>query len=170
MAYLRDNPAATLQTLSGALAAKRQRCWVNLGGQLALADDVAQLKADIKAGKLDTWTAIHEAYDRLWQKYPLDKQRHAFATLLDLLDVKSLTPQAWLAALDEAVRIQQYIADQTYQSRKKDFDNPFRQMMYSTSEEMAAVLGTAEGNSFVKQVRQETQAFAELAEAIKKRG
>ncbi|MCX5676136.1 MAG: DUF4954 family protein [Planctomycetota bacterium] len=170
MAYLRDNPAATLRTLSGALAAKRQRLWVNLGGQLALADDVTQLKADIKAGKLDTWTAIHEAYDRLWQKYPLDKQRHAFATLLDLLDIKSLTPQAWLAALDEAVRIQHYIADQTYQSRKKDFDNPFRQMTYSTPEEMAAVLGTAEGNSFVKQVRQETLAFAELAEAIKKRG
>ncbi|MBE3133391.1 MAG: DUF4954 family protein [Acidobacteria bacterium] len=170
MAYLRDNPAATLETLSGALAAERRRCWVNLGGQLALADDVAQLKADIKDGKLDSWTAIHEAYDRLWQKYPLDKQRHAFATLLDLLEIKSLTPQAWLAALDEAVRIQQYIADQTYQSRKKDFDNPFRQMTYSTPEEMAAVLGTAEGNSFVKQVRQETQAFAELAEAIKKRG
>jgi hypothetical protein len=91
-------------------------------------------------------------------------------TLLDLLGLKQLTPRAWTAALDEAVKIQQYVCDQTYLSRKKDFDNPFRQMVYSTPEEMAAVLGTAEGNSFVKQVRKETQAFGDLAEAIKKRG
>jgi hypothetical protein len=167
---MQGNPEATLRTLADALAGPRQRAWVNLGGQLMPADDLAHLKADIKSGKHATWAAIHEAYDRLWQKYPLDKQRHALATLLDLLEVPALTPQAWLAALDEAVRIQQYVADQTYLSRKKDYDSPFRQMTYSTPEEMAAVLGTAEGNSFVKQVRKETQALAEGVEAIKGRG
>jgi len=170
IAYMTDNPSATLQSMTAALAGGRQRQWANLGGQLVLAEDLAQLKADIKNGKLQTWTAIHEAYDRLWQKYPLDKQRHALATLLALLGADSLTPQAWAAALDEAVRIQQYVADQTYLSRKKDFDDPFRQTVYSTPEEMAAVLGTAEGNSFVKQVRKETQALAQVVEEIKRRG
>jgi hypothetical protein len=170
IAYMKENPSATLKDMTAALAGKRQRQWANLGGQLVLADDLAQLKADIKDGKLQTWTAIHEAYDRLWQKYPLDKQRHALATLLALLGAESLTPQAWAAALDEAVKIQQYVADQTYRSRKKDYDNPFRQMVYSTPEEMEAVLGTAEANSFVKQVRKETQALAEAVEAIRKRG
>jgi hypothetical protein len=32
------------------------------------------------------------------------------------------------------------------------------------------VLGTAEGNGFVKQVRKETRALAELVEEIKRRG
>jgi hypothetical protein len=170
MAYLRDNPGATLKAMTDALAGPRRRTWANLGGQLVQADDLAHLVADIKDGKINTWAEMHEAYDRLWQKYPADKVRHAFATLLDLLGVRQLTPQAWTAALDEAVKIQQYVCDQTYLSRKKDFDNPFRQMVYSTPEEMAAVLGTAEGNSFVKQVKKETADFAALAEAIKKRG
>jgi hypothetical protein len=170
LAYMKDNPSATLQSMAAALAGKRQRQWTNLGGQLVMAEDLAQLKADIKSGGLQTWTAIHEAYDKLWQKYPLDKQRHALATLLALLGADSLTPQAWAAALDEAVRIQQYVADQTYLSRKKDFDSPFRQMSYGSPDEMAAVLGTAEGNSFVKQVRKETQALAQVVEEIKKRG
>ena len=170
IAYMKDNPRATLKGMAEALAGKRQQQWANLGGQLVMAEDLAQLKADIKSGKIQTWTAIHEAYDKLWQKYPLDKQRHALATLLALLGAESLTPQAWADALDEAVRTQQYVADQTYLSRKKDYDNPFRQMNYSTPEEMAAVLGTAEGNGFVKQVRKETQALAELVDEIKRRG
>jgi hypothetical protein len=168
--YMKDNPFAALRDITGALAGKRQRQWENMGGQLVLAEDLAQLRHDIKSGKLATWSAIHDAYDGLWQKYPLDKQRHALATLLALLGADSLTPQAWAAALDEAVKIQQYVADQTYLSRKKDYDSPFRRMSYSTPEEMAAVLGTAEGNSFVKQVRKETLALAEVVDEIKRRG
>ncbi|MCX5683308.1 MAG: hypothetical protein NT049_06450 [Planctomycetota bacterium] len=106
----------------------------------------------------------------MWQKYPLDKQRHAMATLLALLGADNFTPQAWAGALDEAVKTQQYVADQTYLSRKKDYDNPFRRMSYSTPEEMAAVLGTAEGNGFVKQVRKETQELADRVDEIKRRG
>ncbi len=170
IAYMNENPQATLKSMARALAAKRQTDWVNLGGQLVRADDLAKLKTAIKTGKLDSWQAVHDAYDRLWEKYPRDKQRHAFATLLALLGAKDLTAKAWAAALDEAVRIQQYVADQTYITRKKDYDNPFRRMVYSTPEEMSAVLGTPEDNSFVKQVRKETAAFAALVESIKARG
>ncbi len=170
LAWMQANPRANLKAMAHALAGPREREWVNLGGQLVTAGDLTQLKADIKQGRLNTWTAVHDAYARLWQRYPLDKQRHAYATLLDLLEVKTLTAKAWAAALDEAVTIQQYVSDQTYLSRKKDYENPFRRMAYSTDEEMEAVLGTAENNSFVKQVRKETQAFAELVEAVKKRG
>ena len=68
-------------------------------------------------------------------------------------------PELWNAALDEAVRIQEYVRDQVYVSRKKDYDNPFRQTTFRNAEEMKAVLGTAEDNSFVKQVQQETELF-----------
>jgi hypothetical protein len=170
LAYMTANPGADLARMASALAGKRQRTWVNMGGQVMLGADLDRLKADIKEGRLNTWAAVHEFYDRMWEKYPLDKQRHAYATLLDLAGIERLTPAAWAAALDEAVRIQEYVADQTYVTRKKDYDNPFRRMVYDTPEEMAAVLGTAEANSFVRQVRKETEAFAELAAAIKRRG
>jgi hypothetical protein len=170
VAYMTDNPGATLSTMGQTLAGRRDRHWVNMGGQLMKAADLTALKADIKEGRLTTWTAIHEAYDRLWQRYPLDKQRHAFATLLDLLGMESLTPATWAAALDEAVSIQEFVAEQTFVTRKKDYENPFRQMVYTTPDEMTAVLGTAEANSFVKQVRKDTQAFKDLVAAVKQRG
>lgn len=164
--YRRENPRATLSSMCKALGGKRQRRWVNLGGQLMPRCDMDNLRARIKSGKLNTWLAIHEEYDRLWDEYPQAKQRHAFATLLDLLGEKKLTRDLWVSALNKAVEIQKYIAEQTYISRKKDYENPFRQTTFETPQEMQAVLGTAEKNSFVKQVRKETNQFEKAVKAV----
>jgi len=170
LGYMEENPQANLASMRDALSGKRQRQWVNLGGQLAIAGDVERLIEDITSGRLASWSAIHETYDKLWEKYPLDKHRHALATLLDLLGAKKLSAELWASALDEAVAIQRYVAEQTYATRKKDYDNPFRQTTFATPQEMHAVLGTAEENSFVKQVRRETETFTALVKAVKKRG
>jgi hypothetical protein len=170
LVYLETHPDATFASLGEALAGARDRLWINLGGQLVPAADLDRLRSDVGAGRLGTWEDIHHRYDALWQEYPLAKQRHAWATLCDLLAVKQIDKSLWTAALDKAVEIQEYIRDQVYQTRKKDFDSPFRRMVYSTPAEMAAVLGSPEDNSFVKQVRKETAAFAALVESIKARG
>ncbi len=170
LAYMKSNADATLESMSSQLGGDRVREWENLGGQLVSSADLEQLRSDIKAGSLSDWNAIHARYDELWEKYTLDKQRHAYATLLELLGVKELTGELWGAALDEAVAVQEYIAEQTYISRKKDFDNPFRRVSYSSDAEMHAVLGSADENSFIKQVRSETKDFTALVEEIKKRG
>ena len=167
MDYMQVNAAATMEQMCKKLTGPRCRDWVNLGGQLVMVDDFKTLRADIKSGKIDDWHGVHERYDELWEKYPLDKQAHAFATLLELLGVEKLTPELWSGALDEAVDIQRYICDQTYTSRKKDDENPFRQITFATTAEMKAVLGTAEDNSFVKQVRRETKEFEKLACLLK---
>ena len=62
-------------------------------------------------------------------------------------------------ALDQALDAQRLLCRQTYQTRLKDFENPFRQTTFRNAEEMAEVVGTIEDNSFVKQVRQETEDF-----------
>jgi len=67
------------------------------------------------------------------------------------------------------VKIQKFVCDQVYNSRKKDFDNPFRQATFRNMDEMNAALGTIEENSFIVQVRQETEDFEKLTEEIKKR-
>ena len=71
--------------------------------------------------------------------------------------------------LDEAIRIHRYISDQTFITRKKDYENPFRKMVYQDQQEMQAVLGRVEQNNFVKQIRAEHKKFVETAEALKKR-
>ena len=169
LGYVSSAGEADLGAMAEALGGSRQRRWANLGGQLIPADDVEGLRREIRSGGMGTWHDIHAAYDRLWEEYPQAKCRHAYGTLLAVLGAEALTPALWNEALDEAIRIQQYVCDQTYASRRKDFDNPFRAMVYRTREEMAAVLGAPEDNSFVKQVRQETEEFAAKANAARAR-
>ena len=52
-----------------ALQGARKANWINLGGQLVPQEDVDQLRADIASGTLDSWEAIHQRYDSLWQSY-----------------------------------------------------------------------------------------------------
>ena len=73
----------------------------------------------------------------------------------------------WPALLDRAVEIQRYIADEVYRTRKKDFDNPFRQETFRSREEMEATVGTIEDNDFVQRVREDTDRFTARVAALK---
>ncbi|MGC9455391.1 MAG: DUF4954 family protein [Phycisphaerae bacterium] len=167
--YLEANDGTTLESMHTDLAGPRRRQWENLGGQIVARDDVDELRRRIGDGELQTWDDIHRAYDELWQRYPRDKQAHAYATLLELLGVEQPGREQFAAALDEAVVIQRYIRDATYESRKKDYDDPFRTMVYESPEEMEAVVGTIEDNSFVRTVREQTETFEQRVEAAKQR-
>ena len=168
--YLKSRPGETFSTLCAALKNKRTQRWVNLGGQLIPEKDVDQIRSDIGKGKLATWKAIHQRYDALWEEYPLERQKHAFATLCELLGSDTPTKEQWTAALDRAVAIQEHIRDQVYLSRKKDYDNPFRLTTCRNAAEMTAATGTVDDNGFIKQVRNETGFFRKQVEGIRSRG
>ena len=170
LAYLAANREATRQTMCNALAGPRQRHWVNLGGQLVPERDVTALRRRIKSGELASWNDIHGACDQMWEAYELQKQRHAHAVLLELVGAETLSAEAWQQALDEAPATQEYVREQVYLTRKKDYDDPFRRITFADEAEMRAVVGTAEDNSFVKQVREDTEAFAELVDSVRARG
>jgi len=170
MTYISSNLKATFLSMCKDLNNKRQHEWVNLGGQIIPKDDVDKLRADIGSGRLKTWKDIHDRYDKLWSKYTTDKQKHAFAILCELSGKEHLTKADWKSSLDKAVSIQKYVCEQVYITRKKDYDNPFRQATYRNMDEMKAAIGTIDENSFIIQVRKETNDFIKQAEKIKKRG
>jgi hypothetical protein len=157
--YLQKNGQQNFASLCKALKGAPERGWTNLGGQLVPTREVDRLRADIGLGKLDTWDNIHAHYDQLSMAYPIEKQRHAFAVLCGLLETTAPTKKHWLQALDRVVKIQEYIYDQVYASRKKDDDNPFRRATFRNANEMKAAVGTVDENSFVKNVRKETDEF-----------
>jgi hypothetical protein len=169
IAYMSSYPKATFSVLCTDLKSKRQKEWVNLGGQMMTKEDVDKLRSDIGAGKLKTWDEIHVRYNELWVKYKIDKQKHSFATLCELFGSDHITLADWKSALEKTVNIQKFVCDQVYNSRKKDFDNPYRQSTFRNMAEMKAALGTIEENSFIVQVRQETEDFELQVEGIKKR-
>jgi len=99
----------------------------------------------------------------------LDKQRHAYAVLSSLLGVEKIDAKSWPGILDKAIELQDYICEQVYDSRHKDYDNHFRQITFKNEAEMLAAVGTIEDNSFIVQVREETAAFKNLVNTLKQR-
>jgi NDP-sugar pyrophosphorylase family protein len=169
IAWTESNPNASFSRMQEDLAVKRQKEWVNLGGQIMQKKDVDQLRADIVSGKFPGWREIHKRYNKIWQKYPLDKQKHSWAVLCGLYCTRNLTNEQWVEALDRTIEIQKYVSEQVYTSRKKDFENHFRLITFRNADEMKAALGTVDENSFIVQVRKETDELLGKIEEVKKR-
>lgn len=156
LAYTESHPEIDLMALSRQLESRRQREWINLGGQLMMITDFDRLRMDIREGRLNSWKAIHKRYNEIWKRYPMDKLRHAYLSLCFVMGVDKMAPATWLEVLAHEERIQQYIANQVYLSRKKDHDNTFRHATYRNAEEMDAAIGSIESNGFVNQMRKES--------------
>ena len=156
--YVESHPGTNLTDLGGQWAGERQTSWVNMGGQLMAEADVDRLRADIRGGRLRNWPAIHARYAELWARYPEDKMRHAYLCLCALLGREVLSADDWAHAIAREERIQQYICDQVYLTRKKDYENPFRRATYRSEAEMIAAVGELDDNSFVCQIQEETAA------------
>ena len=157
--YLDENKDNSIEKLNNMFEGKRLREWINLGGQMMPNEYVEQLHNDINEGVLSTWDEIHHRYDELWQNYQQEKLRHSYLSLLYLLQANKITPEAWNETLDKAVEIQQYICNQVYESRKKDYENSYRNATFRNEKEKIAVIGSLEDSSFVKQIKEETEQF-----------
>jgi hypothetical protein len=166
--YYKDHPGSTPATMHEALKDAKPSGWVNMGGQIAREKDIHKLCSKISKKELNSWEEIHQAYDRLWESYERDKQRHAYTSLLKLLETNSLTPVLWNEQLTMASKTAAYIRDQAYLTRKKDYDNIFRQATFGSKEEMAAVIPPLEKNSFILSLQKEIDAFLKDIKIIKK--
>ena len=167
--YLESHPGVTMKAIVEHMRGKRLRKWINLGGQTMPEEYADQLRADIRDGVLNTWDDIHHRYDELWKDYQREKLRHAYFSLMFLYkdDTDVMTKEMWQENLDQALRIQQYICDQVYESRKKDYDNEIRSATFRNEAEKLAVVGHIDDVSFVKQTRQQTTEFLTLVQKYK---
>ena len=119
---------------------KREKEWVNIGGQLVAKPDMEQLIADVENGVLDSWDAIHERFNALWAAYPAQREAHAYGVLCTLYGVNHIDDALWQRCLKRYAEIQKYIEEQKVESRHKDDINPYRNMTYWDDDERAAVL------------------------------
>jgi len=167
--YLEAHPETNMETIVNSMRGKRLRKWINLGGQTMPEEDVDQLRADIREGALNTWDEIHQRYNKLWVDYQQEKLRHAYFALMFLYkdDTDVMTKEMWHENLDKAVQIQQFICNQVYESRKKDYDNEIRSTTFRNEAEKLAVVGRIDDVSFVKQIREETEEFKQLVQKYK---
>lgn len=146
--------------------------WVNLGGQLLRESDLDAIKQGILSGDLAGWEELHREYGRLGELYPVLKARHAFGSLLEIeeLDLDRLTLPRWHTLLTAAEETMHRINDLTRESRLKDYMNPFRKIAYDSQEEMNAVVGTIEDDTFIAQIAGQTEDFGRRVAEVRALG
>lgn len=167
--FLEENENENFESLSALFDGERKRVWFNLGGQIMSIEDVNQLRSDIKDGTLNSWKEIHHRYNEIWKRYFMDKLRHAYLSLKHMLEIDEFTVDDWTDVLNRAIDVQNYIYEQVYVTRKKDYDNYFRRATFLNEEEMLAAWGKLDEDSFILQQRKATKKFTESIQNIKKR-
>lgn len=157
------------QKLLQALPSKPVRSkWKNMGGQLMPESSVQTLVRNIRSGKISNWDEVHAFFTRKSNTYHTEKLQHAWASLLEALKLtpKSFTKKLFLQLLQKAAMTKEWMVKGIYESRAKDYNNPFRKMVYETEKEMEKVIGSLKDNSFIKQQQASLIMFREKVNAI----
>ncbi len=154
------------------LPAKPERKgWKNIGGQLIPDQAVQSLIRKIRKDTFNSWDDVHDFYGQQSKLYAKEKMQHAYASLLEVLGMKAsgLTRKKMQELLQQAVRTRTWMVEGMRSSRQKDYDNPFRKMVYESVAEMEAVTGKPNENSFIReqlalldQFREQVAAFSAL--------
>jgi len=144
--------------------------WQNIGGQLIPAEDVKNMIERITSGKLKSWDELHNWYGMESARYPEKKALHAIAVLKTITGEHPAKwkPETWKLLFDETLATRQWLVTKSFESRQKDYTNPFRLMMYDNKEELEQVLGKLEENEFILQERKELSTFATIIAKHKK--
>jgi hypothetical protein len=126
--------------------------WMNIGSQLIRKSAIDQFKVNVKKGVINSWDDVHAFYVSEGNRYPQDKLQHAYNSLLEILQITSrqFTATLFTKLLNETFKTKEWLCKGIYQSRAKDYSNPFRKMVYESVEEMNKVIGTLEDNSFIQ--------------------
>ncbi len=169
VAHEQKNKFTGFDILKKSLSAKIERSqWLNIGGQLIQKTIVENLKRAIKTDKIKSWDGIHDFYRQQGIAYQTDKLNHGYTALLEILNItpKQFTPVLLKQLLQQALTTKEWMCKGIYDSRAKDYHNPFKKMVYDTTAEMTSVVGRLEDNSFIQQQLAELEDMKKLVKGL----
>lgn len=161
-AYLMKNKSHSLQeTIASFPAIKKPESWINVGGQLIPEKSVNKLLEQIESGRYKSWKDVHSFYQKMADQYEHDKLMHAFSILKEThgIDIRKATAPSLKNLLTQSLTTREWMTKGIYDSRAKDYSNEFRQMVYTSKEEMNQVIGKLEENSFIRQETERLKTF-----------
>jgi hypothetical protein len=170
--YIQNHSFENVASLANSLSAKfKRKEWINVGGQLIKKDDINSFKNDIKNEKLIGWDAVHNWYIEKGSEYAENRLKHALASLSEIenLNLKSLTSEKLEHILNNTIKTKEWITKEIFESRAKDYTNPFRTMVYDNEEEMNQVIGKLADNGFINSQTASLEMFKQELKAIKQR-
>jgi hypothetical protein len=139
--------------------------WVNVGGQLILSSELDKLVQQIHQGRIKGWDQVHQFYRVQSESYALQRLNHAIHIYQKLFgnNLKKIKNKEWKLLFLQAVTTREWMVKGIFDSRAKDYSNPFRKMVYDSVGEMKAVVGSLEDNGFI---REEKSSLKEFKNAI----
>ncbi len=152
--HIRRGKFSSFEALKKSLSAKVLRGnWMNVGGQLIPEAAVQDFLQQVRSGKITNWEQVHDFYRSQGSTYETHKLHHAYTSLLEILDItpRQFTPALLKELLQQLLVTRSWMVKGIYESRAKDYTNPFRKMVYQTNNEMNRVLGKLEDNSFIQE-------------------
>lgn len=152
--HITENNINSFEELKKTLSAKIQRSdWLNIGGQLIQTTSVETLKSNIRKDKVKSWDDVHSFYRKEGTAYSKDKLNHAYTSLLEILNItpKQFTAELFKELLQKNIATKEWMCKGIYDSRAKDYNSPFKKMVYETNAEMNTVIGKLEDNTFIQQ-------------------
>lgn len=162
----------SLTDLTKTLRASVERStWQSVGGQLMTSEDIDELKKNVTYGKFASWHDVHKFYVEQGKTYGIKKLNHSYDSLLEIYNItpKQLTGEVLKTVLQKAVATRKWFAENVYESRAKDYTNPFRQMVYRNKKEMNEVVGKIEDNQFIQVQLKESDDFQKAVTELIKR-
>jgi len=119
------------------------------------------MRARIRSGRIKSWDEIHQAYAQYGDSYSSERLIHAIAALREVAGIRlsQLSAEQFRQLLEESAQTKKWIFNNIYESRAKDYTNPFRMMVYQNAEEMNNVIGRLDENTFIKKEKQELNAY-----------
>jgi len=170
--FIKNNNIKKIEDLQNTLPSKLLRNeWLNAGGQLMTKADVDTLKKKIREEKIRSWDHLHNVYNGLAKNYLQQKSIHAIASLFEInsLSVKTLTKEDLNNFFTSLLKTKEWITEKIYESKAKDYSNPYRKVTYDTEQEMNGVVGCLSTNSFIQKQQKELELFKTQISLLKKR-
>jgi hypothetical protein len=109
------------------------------------------MKEKIESYEIISWQQVHEFYVSQGKAYAGQKLNHAIASFQELNNSQSLDANLLKEMLDWYLNFRKHLLAEIRHSRQKDYENPFRLMLYADKKEMEAVIGKLEKTPFIIQ-------------------
>lgn len=135
--------------------------WENVGGQIIPSAKVQELFAEIKNGSISSWNSVHQFYNLCECAYDQYKVRYALYLLEQLYSrpMEEFSVDLYRNITDDVSIVAYDIYNASLKSREKDYTDYYRNMTYRNEKEMEVVIGPIGDNSFLRQLRVDTEKF-----------
>ena len=135
--------------------------WENVGGQIIPSEKIQELFEKIKNREIENWDQVHDFYNLAEAAYSLYKVRYSLYLLefLYCCPIEDFSVDLYRNITDDVFIVACDMYKAALKSREKDYTDYYRNMTYRSKEEMEAVIGSLDDNSFLKKMHEETEVF-----------